>query len=108
MGAYLSQKAAIPPSRPTKEMVSSMEVSESPEFKFPFRVFVSSLSRILLTSGVGHTHEMNWPLASWHEKYSDIKNLVDSGELAQKPALKNLWDAPIFIHVGKASPGLIP
>lgn len=94
------------PVKPTKDFVSDLDISESEQWTFPFKIFVYSLFHLLTTNNVYHTHEQNFPISLWHVNYSKIRDLFL--DLEADPELERLVQKPVFIHVGAANRNLIP
>merc|ERR1712032_900971 len=107
LGQYLHEKAVEDDVvlKPTKEFVSEVEISENDQFKFPFKIFVSTVAAILTTDGIYNSHEENWPIAQWHQNYAKIREVFKN--LDDDPELIRLVNLPVFIHVGTANKNLI-
>jgi hypothetical protein len=109
-GSYLQERASWPPVQPPrKQFLEELDLSENADFKFPFKVFVSTIAGLLTKNGIYNTHERNWPVACWHQNYEKIRDMfLDLEKEAADPEFKELVQLPLFIHSGFANKSLIP
>lgn len=119
---YLAEKATEEVYRPPKSraefqlFLSQVEASETSDFKFPFKVFTSTLVDLLTTNGGSNNHERNWPLSCWHESYEHIAQMLDdlATSIAQdrlannKVELQEIIHLPIFVLAAARNPRLNP
>lgn len=121
LGIYLTQKAeegvrSRPEPLKFKEILEQPEVSETPDFQRPFRVFASTLNELMASDPAGGdrerlTHEAAWPLCCWDCSYgliADMLRELRDGTLSDD-VLNDVVHSPVLVHVsGSVRRDMIP
>lgn len=108
---YLKEKVQEGPYKPDDPEVfhefMSPDASLQTNFADPFKIFVCTVWDI--HQDEYYTHETNWPMASWHANFKRVGKIITSlQEDDADEELVDLVQRPVFVHVGPASPDLVP